>query len=69
MCDFGELDKSKETWKKHEYAEEEYDHLIPNYECPYCHSWRREETTYCPDCGREILNDRDAKISYFAYRK
>lgn len=43
------------TWLKHEYAEEDNGFIIPNYECSLCHSWRREETRFCPDCGASMI--------------
>ena len=58
MCDFCEEEELFSLdWIKHDYAEEDHGYCIPNYECPYCHSWRRENTTYCPDCGRRVLYD------------
>lgn len=41
------------SWIKHEW-EEDNGHLIDNFECPYCHTWKREASKYCPDCGEEV---------------
>ena len=41
---------------EHEWAEEENDRLISNFECPFCHEWHRENAvkTYCSQCGKPI---------------
>lgn len=38
-------------WIEHEWAEEVGEYLISNYECSECHTWKREDSSYCPDCG------------------
>lgn len=39
-------------WIEHKHAEEYNGTLISNYECSVCHTWKRETSNYCPDCGR-----------------
>lgn len=48
-----ELNKARKEahWIKHEWAEESEGLLIPNYECSQCHTWKRENSDYCPECG------------------
>lgn len=38
-------------WIEHKWAEEDNGLLISNYECSNCHTWKREKSDYCPDCG------------------
>lgn len=46
-----EAERKEAHWIKHEWAEESEGLLIPNYECSKCHTWQRENSDYCPDCG------------------
>lgn len=46
-----EAERKEAHWIKHEWAEESEGLLIPNYECSKCHTWKRENSDYCPDCG------------------
>lgn len=41
-------------WIRHNWAEEVEGCLIPNYECSVCHTWKRDESDYCPDCGARM---------------
>lgn len=41
-------------WIEHKQAEEVDGHLISNYECSCCHSWKRENTDFCPNCGADM---------------
>jgi hypothetical protein len=47
-------------WVEHKLAEEENGLLISNYECSNCHSWERNESDYCPNCGAS-MKDGDTK--------
>lgn len=47
----GVIIQTEAHWIKHEWAEENEGLLIPNYECSNCHTWKRESSDYCPDCG------------------
>lgn len=42
---------------EHEWAEEENDRLISDFECPYCGEWHREEEVdkFCSHCGKPIM--------------
>lgn len=41
-------------WIEHEWAEEVEGLLVSNYECSSCHSWKREDSDFCPDCGARM---------------
>lgn len=41
-------------WIEHEWAEEYDGLLISNYECTNCHSWERNNTDFCPNCGSKM---------------
>lgn len=43
-------------WIEHKWAEEVDDHLISNFECSCCHTWKRDESNYCPDCGARMID-------------
>ena len=45
-------------WIEHEGAEEENGLLISNYECSACHSWERNESYCCPNCGAKMDGER-----------
>lgn len=42
---------------EHPWAEEENGLLIPEFECPFCHSWHKESAVdkYCTQCGKPIV--------------
>lgn len=48
-------------WIKHEWAEEDHDRLIPNYECSECHEWVRDNSYFCPNCGTNMRGDYDER--------
>lgn len=48
-------------WVEHTWAEEFDGLLISNYECSYCHSWKREETDFCPNCGADMMEEGEAE--------
>lgn len=43
-------------WIEHEWAEEVEGRLISNFECSCCHTWKRDESSYCPDCGARMVD-------------
>lgn len=51
-------DRLQGEWIKHERAEEVEGLLISNYECSECHSWERNASNYCPNCGADMRGDR-----------
>lgn len=46
------------VWIEHEWAEEVEGLLISNYECPHCHNWLRDETEFCPNCGKRVTRQK-----------
>jgi hypothetical protein len=46
-----EAEQKEAHWIEHKWAEEDNGLLISNYECSNCHTWKREKSDYCPDCG------------------
>lgn len=44
-------ERKEAHWIKHKLAEVSEGRLISNYECSKCHTWKREASDYCPDCG------------------
>ena len=46
-----EAERKEAHWIEHKHAEEDNWLLISNYECSNCHTWKRENSDYCPDCG------------------
>lgn len=42
-------------WILHENADIVDGYYVPNYECSVCHTWKQDDSDYCPDCG--ALND------------
>lgn len=38
-------------WIEHKNADIVEGFLVSNYECSKCHSWERNDSTYCPSCG------------------
>lgn len=42
-------------WIRHDYADLVDGYYVPNYECSVCHTWKQDDSDYCPDCGS--LND------------
>lgn len=55
--------KQKEAeWIEHPWAEESpYGYLISNYECTHCHTWKRDMSNYCPECGYKMKRLIQAK--------
>lgn len=41
-------------WIEHEWAEESEGMLISNFECSGCHTWKREKSNFCPECGADM---------------
>ena len=46
-------------WVVHEWAEECDGLLISNYECTNCHSWERNNTDFCPNCGADMRGNKE----------
>lgn len=46
-----EAERKEAHWIKHKWAEVSEGRIISNYECSKCHTWKREASDYCPDCG------------------
>ena len=44
-------------WIEHKWAEEVDGCLISNFECSCCHTWKRDESSYCPDCGAKMESE------------
>lgn len=44
-------DRPKGEWIEHKWAEEVNEAIISNYECSNCHSWERNNSNFCPNCG------------------
>ena len=50
-------------WIVHEWAEECDGLLISNYECTNCHSWERNNTDFCPNCGAYMRGeDKESEV-------
>lgn len=47
-------ERNKGHWIKHEYADIVEGYYVPNYECSECHSWKRDDSDFCPDCGADM---------------
>ena len=47
-------ERKKGKWIEHEWAEEVGEKLISNYECSNCHSWKREASNFCSNCGADM---------------
>lgn len=45
-------------WIRHDYADIVDGYYVPNYECSVCHTWKQDDSDYCPDCGAN-LDGRD----------
>lgn len=41
-------------WIRHEYADIVDGYLVPEFECSECHSWKKDDSDYCPDCGAKM---------------
>lgn len=41
-------------WIRHENADVVDGYLVPNFECSECHSWKEDDSDYCPDCGVKL---------------
>jgi len=50
------IEENQGFWIKKERAEEVEGRLIPNYECSECKNWVREDTKFCPHCGKEMID-------------
>lgn len=49
------LKRKEAKWFEHPWAEESpYGYLISNYECTHCHTWKADDSDYCPDCGYKM---------------
>ena len=46
-----DTERKEAHWIEHKRAEEDNWLLVSNYECSNCHTWKRENSDYCPDCG------------------
>lgn len=46
-------------WLEHEWAEEIEGLIISNYECSECHSWGRDESNFCPNCGADMRKESE----------
>ena len=47
-------------WREHEWAEEENDLLISNFECSVCLEWERKKSDFCPNCGADMRSHHDS---------
>lgn len=47
-------ERKKGYWIRHEYADIVEGYYVPNYECSECHSWKRDDSDFCPDCGTDM---------------
>lgn len=47
-------ERKKGHWIRHEYADIVEGYYVPNYECSECHSWKRDDSDFCPDCGTDM---------------
>ncbi len=41
-------------WIRHDYADIVDGYLVPEFECSRCHSWKKDDSDYCPDCGARM---------------
>lgn len=41
-------------WIRHDYADIVDGCYVPNYECSVCHTWKQDDSDYCPDCGANL---------------
>lgn len=41
-------------WIRHDYADIVDGYYVPEYECSECHSWKKGDSDYCPDCGARM---------------
>lgn len=47
-------ERKKGYWIRHEYADIVEGYYVPNYECSECHSWKEDDSDFCPDCGTDM---------------
>lgn len=55
--------KPNNCWEckfKNENADIIDGYYVPKYECPYCHTWKDDDSNFCPDCGM-IMRERENK--------
>ena len=41
-------------WIEHENADIVDGYYVPKYECSCCHTWKHDDSDYCPDCGTKM---------------
>ena len=41
-------------WIEHENADIVDGYYVPKYECSCCHTWKHDDSDYCPDCGMKM---------------
>lgn len=52
-------ERKKGEWIKHENADIVDGYYVPKYECSCCHTWKDDNSNYCPDCGADMRGERD----------
>lgn len=41
-------------WIEHENADIIEGYYVSMYECSCCHTWKNDDSNYCPDCGADM---------------
>ena len=47
-------------WIVHENADIIDGYYVPKYECSCCHTWKDDDSNFCPDCGTN-MREREGK--------
>lgn len=46
-------------WIEHENADIVEGYYVPKYECFCCHTWKNDDSDYCPDCGADMRGEQN----------
>lgn len=46
-------------WIRHDYADIVDGYLVPEFECSKCHSWKKDDSDYCPNCGARMDGEQE----------
>ena len=49
----------KGWWIEHENADIVDGYYVSKYECSCCHTWKDDNSDYCPDCGADMRGKKD----------
>lgn len=45
-------------WIEHENADIIDGYYVPKFECSCCHTWKDDDSNFCPDCGIKMCGVR-----------